>query len=374
MTLNTSIVDETIFDHLPAICNEGNPKLFQNASDEEIGPWLRTDLDRFIVLTLFPIILTFGVATNSLFLVALLRIKQMRTVTNYYLAHLACCDLAFIFLLSGETLYDHAYSPIKYILYRTREACTFVTFLQHVTYYASINLVALVSFERFMAICYPIYHRLVSGMNKTKYFTIAAWTVATILGAVSAPLFGTMREYCVLWPFPLIIHRCESVHPLFQGFTRGLRLCYFLLAVVASTYMYFRIIARLNSRVHPGNGDSSNDSNQQKKKSSNRIAAMLIANGVVFFMCLAPYRIVEVYILLLIRGKVGHLHWIDPLAAVGLWTWCVNSTVNPVIYGLTNPRYRKSFWKVIKCSSKAEIDMSISQATQSVMLQSQANG
>ncbi len=152
MALNTSIVDGTIFDHLPSICNEGNTKLFQNASDEEIGSWVTTDLDRLIVLTLFPIILTFGIATNLLFLVALLRIKQMRTVTNYYLAHLACSDLTFILLYSVEALYDRAYSPIKFILYRTREACTFVTFLQNVTYFASINLVALVSFERFMAI------------------------------------------------------------------------------------------------------------------------------------------------------------------------------------------------------------------------------
>ena len=366
--------EPAIWDDLPAVCTADNTEFLQDATEEDIAPLLHGKKDSLIVFTIFPIILVFGIATNTLFLLVLLRIKQMRTVTNYYLGHLACCDLAFICLLVGETIYDHAYSPIQHIFYRTREACTFVTFLQHVTLFASINLVTLVGFERFMAICYPVTHRLIGGMKRTQYLTIGAWVLSIVLGAVSAPLFGSMSTLCMIWPnrdpyhsFPVVVNRCGPSHEIFRGFTRGLRLCYFLLAVVISTYMYARIIMRVNNRIQPG----SENANHQGKKPNNRVAAMLIANGVVFFVCLAPYRVVEVYVLLAVTGKVGHLNWVNPLAAVGLWTWCVNSTVNPVIYGLTNPRYRKSFWKVMTCSSKTEIDMSVSQATQSLRIQSQ---
>ncbi|XP_072014800.1 prolactin-releasing peptide receptor-like [Amphiura filiformis] len=356
---------QTIWGNLSSVCTEGNTQFYQNATEEEIGPLLRTKSARLTALILYPFILAFGVLTNTLFLIVLLRIEQMRTVTNYYLSHLACCDIALILLITVEQFYEHAHSPIKHIAYTTGEVCAFVTFLQFVAVYTSMNLVTLVGFERFMAICYPIQHRLVSGMQRTKYFVITSWAVSTILGAVSAPLFGTVRKLCVLWPdrepyhtFPIILPRCEPVHPFFVGFARGLMLCYFLLAVVVSIYMYYKIIVQLNNRVHPGS-----KSNYEKKPNS-RIVAMLIVNGVVFFVCLAPYRVLEVYVLLSIHGKVDHHDWIDTMVAVVLGALCINSTVNPIIYGLTNPKYRQSFWRVIKCSSKAEINVSTLQPTQ----------
>ena len=357
-------------------CTEANTQFFPNASDEEIQPWLHTRKDQLIVLAIFPIILVFGLCTNGLFLLVLARVKAMRTVTNYYLAHLACCDVAFILLLSGETLYHHSVSPpIKYILYKTATGCFLVTFLQHVSLYASMTLITMVSVERFMAICYPVTHRLVGGMQRTKHLVAATWIWSIVLGAVSAPLYGAMRKYCVIWPerdrynsFPLVIHRCEAVLPFFRSFTRALRLAYFTLAVIINCYVYCRIIRKLNNRIQPvasiqssGSHHPDRANNDQARKSSHRVAAMLIANGVIFFMCLAPFRMVEIHILMVELGNARHLGWVNTLAAVGLWTWGINSTVNPVIYGLANSRYRKSFWKVFTCSSTTEIDTSVSQ-------------
>ena len=373
--------DNQSWNNLPSQCSSNNTEFLRNATDQEIiGPWLRTYRDQMIVFLIFPAIIAFGVATNSLFLITLARVKSMRTVTNYYLAHLSCCDIAFILLTAGENLYDNAYSPIKgYIFYKTPVTCALVTFLQHVTLFSSITLVTLVSFERFMAICYPVKHRLFGGMKHTKVVVMGCWLWSSILGVISTPLVGAVRTYCVLWPdrdlyhsLPLVIHRCEAILPFFRSFTRGLRLCYFILAVISNTIMYYRIIAKLNNRIQPLNQPTSGtreiavDRVQHVRKSSNRVAAMLIANGAVFFLCLAPYRVIEVYVLMAERGNVGHLSWIDPLAVIGLWTWCINSMVNPIIYGLANPRYRRSFWKVLKCSSTVEIDNTdMTQATNS---------
>ena len=52
--------------------------------------------DAVIILFVYPVIILFGLLANFTFLLTIYRVREMRTVTNFYLANLAVSDIMFI--------------------------------------------------------------------------------------------------------------------------------------------------------------------------------------------------------------------------------------------------------------------------------------
>ncbi|XP_030852858.1 thyrotropin-releasing hormone receptor-like [Strongylocentrotus purpuratus] len=84
-----------------------------------------------------------------------------------------------------------------------------------------------------------------------------------------------------------------------------------------------------------------------------RVSRMLIANGTMFFLCLAPFELTSLW------AMVTN----DTFLETGRpWTqFCrvmmyLNSAVNPIIYNITNPRYRQAFMRAF--SKKQDDDTS----------------
>ena len=94
---------------------------------------------------------------------------------------------------------------------------------------------------------------------------------------------------------------------------------------------------------------------QQTDKIRNQVARMLITNNVVFFLLHGPYHVMNVIDISeehlgydLINSYASDvMFWVGRVAAVA------NSAVNPIIYNVTNPRYRQAFTKCFWCNSKA---------------------
>ena len=78
--------------------------LFLNLSDPSSAVAYEYDrVDIALVTTVYPVTATIGLLTNLAFLVTVLRVKYMRTLTNVYLSSLAISDI--MFLLTGEDLH-----------------------------------------------------------------------------------------------------------------------------------------------------------------------------------------------------------------------------------------------------------------------------
>ncbi|XP_041481794.1 histamine H1 receptor-like [Lytechinus variegatus] len=75
-------------------------------------------------------------------------------------------------------------------------------------------------------------------------------------------------------------------------------------------------------------------------------ALMLSTLVLVFMICWTPFAVVKMYSSFSERGYVPHL--VTTLTENLVW---LNSTINPIIYAVTNPRFRKNFIRLIHLRS-----------------------
>ena len=112
----------------------------------------------------------------------------------------------------------------------------------------------------------------------------------------------------------------------------------FLAAVIVNLVLYSLVVFKLRKRqIGESNVNHSVDN----------VIKMVLANSLIFFICLIPLQIVNLndLIHILFNG--------DPFISVeassvlrwlGRATILLNSSINPLVYSMTNPRYRKAFF------------------------------
>ena len=157
-------------------------------------------MKKTIITVIFPIVFSLGFVGNVAFLFTLARVKEMRSITNFYLANLAVADLLYIILQAIRNCGTYAYYGIKKAeFFKTDIECSIGYGTILTTFYASLLLVTLVSFERFMAICYPLKHRMVNSIKRTVTLTIISWLIAVGMAAAVVPGWGTVARVCLIW-------------------------------------------------------------------------------------------------------------------------------------------------------------------------------
>ncbi len=99
--------------------------------------------------------------------------------------------------------------------------------------------------------------------------------------------------------------------------------------------MFARIIYTLSTRPNP---------NAETTSVRNQIARMLILNGIVFFVCLLPFRIIQLSNMsVYLGGSLFADDVVNILGWVGRVTALLNSAVNPFLYNASNAKYRAAF-------------------------------
>lgn len=333
-------------------------------SDKNIEILLYTPEDRFVTTILFPIIMTIGVLTNCLFLFTIYRVPSMRTVTNFYLVNLACADLIYIIVTAVNRFYQYIWSSELQngAPWQTSVGCGAIYSIIYFPFFASICLVTIVSVERFLAICYPVSYRNMNNRFHALVMTLTAWITALLLTALVAPAWAEQRSYCIIWPYrwqhrlPKVVHFCNSVKDVFTNIASICQFGIFIVAVVINTFLYSMIIYRLSLRGVGEQGKSNTKHEKQPQQNTNSrrvrnsVAKMLVINGIVFFVCLTPYQFFNMYYF--VEGTLLDDSLVYIIGYVGRTLSALNSAVNPIIYGATNPRYRHAFLSAIGCVSK----------------------
>ena len=151
---------------------------------------------------------------------------------------------------------------------------------------------------------------------------------------------------CILWPptekythLPGRVKDCIPINPFFREDTLEYlnHSVPFFAALFTNIIINTMIIRRL-MRPPPGE-----NGNQQNYKMKRRITWMLLANSIIFFSCLAPYNF------LLISGgfKSPKHNYYRDIAFVFVM---LNSAINPILYGVASPSYRRGFLKAFGLS------------------------
>ncbi|XP_072039603.1 thyrotropin-releasing hormone receptor-like [Amphiura filiformis] len=342
-----------------------------------------------ILLTIImPVILIFGVIGNVAFLYVVTRISWMHTIPNKYLSHLAVADIILLLAAIGEKLARYLLSPYAY-----DEAilgyfgCVVIPVMKYSGYYASMLFVTLVTLERYYAVCRPLDRFLNNTNKRSSQVIIGAWTTSSVLGCTQIPATCNIITYCILWTIeelqqesnlPESIGYCHPVNMLhwLEDVSIIIQTITFLFAMICNAILYIEIIRTLNRRVgvmdintadreqrgvtlHRLESNPGQNHREVTRHMRDRIARMLIVNGTIFFLLMAPFQII-----MLAKAFTTK----DPLVwekEFGAWMQIfrvltyLNSMVNPIVFNVTNPRYRKAFQEAFLCSRLKEDNTSV---------------
>ncbi len=145
---------------------------------------------------ILPLLIIFGLISNVLFLYTVMQTPSLRTTTYMYLINLSIADILTLLFYGIPVMANYHLSLVKGneipALYYIRQTGTFI-FIS-----TSINFVTLVSFERFLAICYPIRHHMMKGNQRTIKLVIITWAISSL--SVLQILFYKSKAFCIIWP------------------------------------------------------------------------------------------------------------------------------------------------------------------------------
>ncbi|XP_072040905.1 neuropeptides capa receptor-like [Amphiura filiformis] len=301
-----------------------------------------------------PCILVLGLCSNVAFIFVIYRIQWMRTIPNTYLLNLAIADTLFLIVAVGEKLFRFGSSP-----YHDDWApvgttgCILVPAIMSCCYYTSITLVSLVSLERFDAICRPLKHRQFSSKNRVLKLVAGAWTFSMLMASAQIPDYSHLVLYCALPPnntgdltvmknhHPQVIGMCKPVAAWLDPFVNCVQTVPFIIAMFGNAFLYGRIVLAVKKSTAEA---QMNGLSGQNLRNRNRVTRMLVINGVLFFLCLSPFELTS-FLFVVWELSAGSL---DMLITPSMMVWIqiarilmyFNSAINPVVYNITNPRYR----------------------------------
>ena len=308
---------------------------------------------------LLPLVEIIGIGGNVAFITMVIRVPYMRTTTNGYLVNIALADLLFIGY--GCTLYVVTYflSPMRNdVPFTTWIGCVVVWWPTYLTYFASMTLLTMATLEKYYGICHPFKHRSVTGKGRTIRIITLSWFLGSVLSGLVTLRYAGLQTQCILYPddeqyvnFPKRIQLCVSLSKSVLVFSEAVTVVPFFIALAANIYMYARIIHALS---HRNVTNELEDSIQKMRRQvRNQVARILIINGVIFFCCQFPYRLLSINLFVQeARGEdLGFLS-LSQYGALAVSARClvlVNSCANPFVYFLTSSNYREGFRRAYCC-------------------------
>ncbi|XP_022088122.1 thyrotropin-releasing hormone receptor-like [Acanthaster planci] len=318
--------------------------------------------DRVVIVCVQPVIVALGLLTNGSFLFVVARVPRMWTVTNLYLVQLAVADVMFLVLTETQRIVYFQASPLILDM-------SVVGFAGSVTLYffvqflhtATMILVTVVALEKYFAIFKPFLLRAswVRGNRKRAVkMSIGTWILAALLVSLVGPWHNGFVLTCIVWPeyssfdgVPDRVYTLKdnsedmSTYELVTMPQRDSLVYTITFIVIASvnSVVFVRIIRALKLRVVPI-GQQNAVLEARITRTRNQVTWMLVINGVLFFVLMAPSKI---YALArtISRGS-GH-EVLDNLQrsyvtnTFSILTY-LNSAVNPIIYSAVSLRYRRA--------------------------------
>ena len=326
-----------------------------NLTVEETLSYLYTPFGKYFIIVVVPIVSAFGLFGNGSFLYVVYRSSDMRTITNVYLTSLAVADS--LLLINGALQYlwsfthSHGLNFDGTFTFDSPAGCSLPNMLIYLCYFASVFLVTLVTMERYVAICHTLSYRV--SKQRAIAMNIAAWVLSFTMAGFQIPFFD-VRTVCVSWPLddeeytglpdklPVCFHACEWC----VNMTVWVDFIQYILVVPAVIFMSVAMARKLRNSLRRKDSIRSTKSTQARTN----LVHMIQINAMIFIVCLTPYEIINLNAIANIHGsrfltsQQGHyITWI------GRTTVLLNSAVNPLIYSIVNPVYRKAFYQMYCC-------------------------
>ncbi|XP_070557204.1 allatostatin-A receptor-like [Ptychodera flava] len=254
--------------------------------------------EKYIIPVIFGLTCLVGLVGNTLVIFVVLKERKMKTTTNLFILNLSIADFLFLVLSVPFTAVSYALPswPFGSVM------CKIANYLQFVNLYASVYTLMVMSFDRYLAVVYPIRSMKIRSVRNATAVVITMWGVVIVM------LSPILTKYTTF------------------AFKRPVR----------------KNLSVLYTNLHSGGVQVFLGNVKQKKK----VTKMVVFVVVIFGICWMPAQVI---ILSLTLGGVGF----DRALQIILWVSNIMSyaisCVNPIIYAFLSDNFRKSFQKVFHC-------------------------
>ncbi|XP_004778162.3 LOW QUALITY PROTEIN: kiSS-1 receptor [Mustela putorius furo] len=305
------------------------------------GASRRPPVDAWLVPLFFAALMLLGLAGNSLVIFVICRHKQMKTVTNFYIANLAATDVTFLLCCV----------PFTALLYPLPAwvlgdfMCKFVNYMQQVSVQATCATLTAMSVDRWYVTVFPLraLHRRTPRLALT--VSLGIWVGSA---AVSTPVLALHR----LSPGPRTY--CNEVFPsraLERAFALYNLLALYLLPLAATCACYGAMLRHLG---RPAATDSSLQGQLLAERAGAvraKVSRLVAAVVLLFAACWGP---IQLFLVLQAVGPTGAWHPRSYTAyALKTWAHCMsysNSALNPLLYAFLGSHFRQAFRRVCPCA------------------------
>ncbi|XP_015813423.3 trace amine-associated receptor 13c-like [Nothobranchius furzeri] len=272
-------------------------------------------LSSISVLTIIP---------NVLLVIAIIHFRKLHSPTNFLLLSLAVSDFLVGFLISFQIMLMDGCWYLGDIM------CAMYLFLDYVITSVSGGTMVLISVDRYVAVCNPLYYPSKVTAGKSKMCILLCWASAVVFHSLLLKnnLQNPGRYKSCYGECVVVVEYIGEILDLFFSFIGPITVIIvlysrvFVVAVSQARSMRSRVAAvTLHGSVRV-----------KAKKSEMKAAMILGVVVVVFFLCTCPY-----YCVALMAQDTG-----VSTSSVAFLLFYFNSTLNPLIYALFYPWFRKS--------------------------------
>ena len=305
--------------------------------DDSEADQLFEEVVRVVIPVIFGLIAFLGFVGNILVIIVVASNKQMQNTTNVLIINLAVADLVFIVVCVPFTAVRFVVSnwPFGTIF------CKLYQYVIHVTAYASVYTLVLMSLDRYLAVVYPI-KSMTWRVVRNAYLAIgASWLIiclcnAPILQQYEIVSFGD-EYFCENPKFVEVSYYGKLFYGCFFAFA-------FLIPLSIVSVLYTIMIKRL---LHRGVGRGTKSAETMRAK--RRVTRMVVVVVLIFAICWLPVQLIFVI------QSFGVYPETIPYISIKLASNCLaymNSCVNPILYAFLSDNFRKSFRRLLGCFGK----------------------
>ncbi|XP_067312878.1 neuropeptide Y receptor Y7 [Pseudorasbora parva] len=289
----------------------------------------------------YSLIILLGLVGNSLVIYMIFLYRNMRTVTNYFIANLALADLMVDTLCLPFTLVYTLLDEWKF----GAVMCHMVPYSQALSVHVSVLTLTVIAVERYRCIVFHLGQRI----KRCTSFLIIGLT--WLFGAVLAGPLAIFREYRYeeIPYIDLRIAVCSEKWPSGTTviYSLSMLLLQYVIPLAIISYAYVCIWMKLRNHISPCSRSESMARIARRKKTT-KMLALVVA---VFAVCWLPFHVFQLASDLDLVLKFKEYKLIYTLFHI---VAMCSTFVNPLLYGWMNQNYRNGFLMFFRCEHKPD--------------------
>lgn len=269
-----------------------------------------------------------GFIGNALTLKIIFFNASLRTSSNYLIASLAVADFAMSLVSSPIILGVVLYSQWIY----SKAICNFHGFVGISLACASLHNMALMAINRYIRVVKSSKYNKHFSVRKTVIYIVIVWALSLgssllYLAIGNDYTFHPGKYFCFL-----------DINDYY--FTTFMVTCFIAIPAAGITYCYYQVykVIRKHNIAMTKWGRSSQNITAQEIN----ITRTLFFIVIMFLCCWIPLFVMDMI-------DVSQLRWSLPREAYASYTFlaCVSGCVNPIIYVILNPTFRKEYLRIL---------------------------